>query len=413
MKALSLVAVSLALMMLVPPPAAAGSSGRIYGRVTTIDGDEYEGLIRWDKNEASWIDILHGNKELRGGKEKGRRTRRGGRGERLIKIFGLTITRSGDYYGSGAAQSGVCFGHIKSLEVLDDESALVTLKSGGTVELESGSTDVGESLRGLVIEEAGGGEIELEWEDIERIDFMQGPSGLASKFGERLYGTMTTRDGDEYTGWVCWDVDELFGRDVLDGKEKSRKRNIKFEKIKSIERRSSSAAGVTLSDGDVIKLRGTNDVNNSNRGIVIAVENFGQVMVGWDNFERLDLLPPPEPVTYGAFDGGRQMEGTVYTEDGGKYTGRIRWDDDEEYTWEILDGEFRDAEFDIEFGNIQRIERKGSHSAIVTVWNGPTIRLRGTNDVNDENKGIFIERDNGEEVEVDWDEFERVEFLER
>ena len=35
----------------------------IYGKVTTIDGDSYEGQIRWGKEEAFWTDIFNGNKE--------------------------------------------------------------------------------------------------------------------------------------------------------------------------------------------------------------------------------------------------------------------------------------------------------------------------------------------------------------
>ena len=44
--------------------ATADESGRIHGKIFTVDGDTYEGLIRWDKNEASWVDILDGTKEL-------------------------------------------------------------------------------------------------------------------------------------------------------------------------------------------------------------------------------------------------------------------------------------------------------------------------------------------------------------
>ena len=41
--------------------------------------------------------------------------------------------------------------------------------------------------------------------------------------------------------------------------------------------------------------------------------------------------------------------------------------------------------------------------------NGEVYELRGSNDVNDENKGIFIIND-GDEVRLEWDEFESVTF---
>jgi len=405
MRLARMLAVSSVMVFAFTSLALADSSGRIYGKLTTVDGDVFEGLIRWDKNEASWVDILHGNKELPRKRRRRYRDR-----ERSIKIFGISISRYRERDESGMAQSGVSFGHIKTLEVTDDNAVLLTLKSGHTVELESGSTDIGRSIRGLIIEDRNEGEVEFDWSDVASIDFMQGDSNLKSTFGKRLYGTLTTRRDDKYTGWVCWDVDELVTQDVLDGKQKHRKRKIKFGKIKSIERNNSKSARVTLKDDDEIVLRGTNDVDDSNRGIVIYVEGFGQVKVDWDEFDRLEFESPPSPVKYDEFGGGHRLEGIVYTEDGDQYGGWIRWDDDEEYTWEFLDGNFRGVEYDIEFGNIKEIKRKGYSSSIVTLWDGHSFRLKGTNDVDEDNKGIFIELDNGEEIEIDWGEFNRIEF---
>jgi hypothetical protein len=41
---------------------------------------------------------------------------------------------------------------------------------------------------------------------------------------------------------------------------------------------------------------------------------------------------------------------------------------------------------------------------------GRSFRLSGTNDVNDKNNGIFVTASGGKEIEVDWDEVDRVEF---
>jgi hypothetical protein len=389
----------------------ADNSGRIYGKLTTVDGDVFEGLIRWDKNEGSWVDILNGNRELPRSSRRRYRKKYGER-KKKITILGIPIRYSKSYsYSSGSAQSGIRFGHIEMLEVIDDDAVLLTLKSGETVEFENYSTDIGESIRELVIEDRDEGEIEFDWDDLDRIEFMQADTGPESNFGDRLYGTLTTRRGDEFTGWVCWDVDELFTRDILDGKEKRRKRKIDFGKIESIERRNSNSAVVTLKNGDEFRLRGTNDVDDSNRGIIISDEGFGQVVVEWDEFDRLDFKEPKHAVRYDDFDGGHRLEGTVYTEDGERYKGTIRWDDDEEYTWEILDGNHDDNEYDIEFTYIREIKRKGHRSSVVTIWDGRSFKLRGSNDVDDDNKGIYITLDNGDEVEVEWDEFDRVEFV--
>ena len=87
-----------------------------------------------------------------------------------------------------------------------------------------------------------------------------------------------------------------------------------------------------------------------------------------------------------------------------------RWDDDEECTWEVIDTEFRNVEMDIELGYISTIRRKGCCSAIITLWDGHEFKVKGSNDVDDENKGIFVILDSGEEIEIDWEDFDYVEF---
>ncbi|MEW6049812.1 MAG: hypothetical protein AB1644_01945 [Candidatus Zixiibacteriota bacterium] len=391
---------------------AEDNSGRIYGRITTTDGDVYRGLIRWDKNETNWCDILNGTKELSDeDRDRSSRSRRSKRTTR-IEVFGIKIGESdGDFSWSGSASSGIRFGHIKSLEVDGDDEAIIELKSGQTVTLSEGSTDIGSDIREIIIEDEKQGETELAWDDIERVDLEPAKTGEASVFGERLYGTVTTRRGDEYTGFVCWDIDEVFTNDLLEGEQKDRDRKVKFDRIASIARYSASAASVALKSGEELVLRGSNDVDESNRGILVADPGFGQVQIEWDDFDKLVFSQAPQPLTYADFDGGRPLSGTVYTEDGDSYTGTIRWDNDEESTWEFLDGAYRNCEFDIEFGLIKEISKQSFRASKVTTWDGRTFVLRGSNDVDEDNKGIFITTSpKGREVEVDWDEFSRVEF---
>jgi hypothetical protein len=39
-----------------------------------------------------------------------------------------------------------------------------------------------------------------------------------------------------------------------------------------------------------------------------------------------------------------------------------------------------------------------------------SFELRGSNDVDEDNKGVFVETDEGDLEELDWDDFEKVEF---
>ncbi len=405
----------LGLVIVLAAAVQADNSGRIYGKIYTVDGDEFEGLIRWDKNEVDWIDVLSGTKD-REDSERYDRKRAGRkkyhRNKSSFRIFGIELSGGDDVYINylSSASSGICFGHISVMDVVGDDCVILRLKSGKDVELCDGSTDIGVDIREIVIEDLREGEVEFVWDDIEKIEFFQAPGNEKSSFGERLYGTLTTKRGDEFTGFVCWDIDEVFTNDILDGDEKRRSRKIEFGKIAAIERYSSSAALVTLRSGDDMVLRGTNDVDDDNRGILIFDPGFGEVLVGWDEFDRLEFSEAPKPVRYDRFDGGRPLKGTVYTEDGDEYRGTIRWDDDEEYTWEFLDGECRDVDLSVEFEFISEIEKSSHRSATVTLWDGRQFRLYGSNDVDDDNRGVVVYLDDGDDVLIEWEDFDKVSF---
>jgi len=284
------------------------------------------------------------------------------------------------------------------------------LKSGDTVELTDGSTDFGSGMRELIIEDEREGETELAWDDIDEVELIPTPGGLQSELGERMYGTLTTRRGDEFTGFVAWDMDECLGNDIIDGEERGRNRKIKLGRMTSIERYSASGAEITLATGESVVLKGTNDVDNSNRGVAIEDPELGEVEVEWHEFDKLTFKPAPKIAGYADFSGGRPLHGTVTTEDGDTYTGDIRWDEDEASSWEILNGEWRNISFRIEFGKIHKIEKEMDESSNVTLWDGRSFELKGSNDVDDSNKGITIFQAGKKDVYVDWENFRSVEF---
>lgn len=390
-------------------------SDRLYGRVVTAGGTVYEGFLRWDRNEGSWADLLNGSKEIpweneRDAERLDHDRDHPGRGGG-ISIFGLRISWSEEGTDFPAsASSGIRFGHLSGLEVMSRERARLVLKSGLELELEGGSTDLGEDLRGLVVDDPERGEIELRWRDLDAVEFMEAPADLEPS-SRRLYGTLNTRGGVRFTGFVSWDVDEILGSDILDGEERGRDREIPFDRIAAIERAGPSGAIVVLRNGEEIELRGSNDVNDSNRGISISDPGLGQVQVGWDELESVAFAPAPvDAAPYASFDGGRRLYGTVETEDGQLLNGELRWDNDEEYSWEILDGRDHDIDFDIEFANVASIRNLGSWGAEVTLLDGRTFELDDSNDVDDRNKGVFVTTEDGETVMVHWRDFREVRF---
>ena len=418
-RALACCVVFLSAPLAAPPLAGQEGEGwtdadpaRLYGRVTTEDGRTYEGFIRWGANEAGWHDILHSNKSI---PERNRRdAERLGwepeERERRIEVFGIGITLPSERVSiSSSSQAGIRFGHLSSVEPLGGSRARVLLKSGEEVELEGGG-DLGSSLGEITVEGAGGGMVKVRWSDLRAVDFMAAPSRM-SRMGDRLYGTLLTRDGDRFTGYVAWDIDEVFTTDVLDGEDGRMDREIPFGQIRAIARNSSRSARVWLHEGEEVVLSGTNDVNGGNRDILIADPALGEVRVSWEALDRLDLTRPPASPDVAMFGGVGRLRGTVETTRGEQHSGLIRWDNDEEYGWEILDGRLRDGiDLDVEMGAIATIERSSFRTSTVTLRDGRRFELGGSNDVDEDNKGVYIEREDGGLVLVPWESFRRVSF---
>jgi hypothetical protein len=379
--------------------------GRICGTVYTRDGETFEGPIRWDRNEAFWDDIMDATKRRDGRYVEGRRR------EKHINILGIRISWD-EGWEESKASSGIQFGYIKTLHRRSRDRAILELKNGEEFTFYGSGTDVGSGVREIIIDDPREGEVELDWDDLDMVEFRECEPDQIIEPETRLYGELETRRGDKFKGFICWDVDELFYSDILDGEERHRNRKIPFGKIEAIERRSSSSAWVYLRNGDKMRLSGTNDVDSGNRGIVVADPDFGRVTVEWDDFDRLEFLDGGEKYLkrYDEFEDPEPLYGVVYDEDGDSYEGFIQWDDDETQSWEQLDGEYRGLEVDVEFSQISQIEKISSRSCRITTRSGNTFKLSGTNDVNDDNKGIFVTTEDGEEIELDWYDFDKVIF---
>jgi hypothetical protein len=378
-------------------------SNRIYGRVLLMDGGEYKGFIRWNRNEGSWADFLQANKALTGQRSSAHRR------DREIKVFGLnfSVRRSR----GTTARSGIRFGHIRRIEILDDDAALVITKSGDEIEFDADARDLGEDLQELVVEDPVRGVIALKWRDLDVIEFMSPdvPRGYQPS-GRRLFGTLLTRSGQEFTGYVTWDLDEIFSSDILDGVDQGVDVEIPFGEIARIGRESDRSAQVLLSDGGEILLSGTNDVDHRNSGISISDPDLGQILVRWDDFEALAFHGADVDADYSAFDGGYRLQGTVVDVDGHSYEGFVRWDNDEAYSWEMLDGFSGGTEFQVEFGKIARISRDASQGVEVELIDGRRFRLRDSNDVNGDNRGIFVIDETGDIAMIEWSDFAEVDF---
>ena len=122
------------LMVAAPAQEPEAEGGRLYGRVLVRDGQVYEGYLRWDRNEGSWADFLHGTKTIPEANYEEARALGGDEWaptRRSFELFGFTIswTEEPEEGWSDEALSAVRFGHLRSIEVLDDDRALLVFKS--------------------------------------------------------------------------------------------------------------------------------------------------------------------------------------------------------------------------------------------------------------------------------------------
>jgi hypothetical protein len=332
--------------------------------------------------------------------------------ENSFSFLGLRLPSWGNNNTRIMHQFSIPFGHLRSIQREEEGWASITLKEGSTFRVRA-TGDLGSHMRGIEVMPAGQEPISLKWADLKRVDFASTPAATGTTATpparQRLYGTVTTRE-DAFTGFVVWDRDEALLADTLDGESAGKKHEIAFSDILYIAREGYQASRVGLHDGTEIKLSGTNDVDDDNRGILISVPGIGQVAVEWDEFIRLDLAAAPPSPAYETFDGGYRLHGRMTAADGTVHDGAITWDKDERFSWETLDGRSGDVDYAIPFANIASIENTGRRGAVVHLRNGMTLELRGSNDVNEENKGISVESRDGQRVEVNWDAFQAIEL---
>ncbi len=428
-------------------PASSQDEERIWGRVYSASGEHYEGFIRWANRgrleKGTWADIFEGTKESSSEDFKAWLQATGtAQPVRTLELMGYRISwdeEDPDF--SSRDPTEVRFGRLAGITVPEGGGIELTLRSGipgpenasghpgpGDGQTPQARPDDSEGTRpgagsnegtktvrvmfhrpdlrsrsslpsgvlALVVDDRERGVTRVHWNELERVEFATPPTGRRAD-SPRIHGTVTDRFGRSFTGYITWDSDESLESDVLDGDSRDRRDlEIPFGEIRAIKR-ISGGARVTLASGEQLELSGTNDVDRRNRGVKISETSLGMVEVAWEEFSVLHLHPAKERGDYGVFARAHPLFGTVRTGSGEEIEGRIRWDADEEWSWEFLNGEADNVKFTIEFGHIRRIERGEADLGVrVTLLDGRAFELRGSNDVGPDNRGIFVFPSTGE-----------------
>ena len=168
-----------------------------------------------------------------------------------------------------------------------------------------------------------------------------------------------------------------------------------------------------LNSGQSFRLTGSNDVDDGNRGILITHPERGRVIVEWEDFEKLTLTKDiPTMPAYSDYEVAKPIRGTITTGGGKSFTGRIVYDLDEYYQFEILDGEKGDTKFKIPFKNIKTIKPLNSGKSNITLRNGEEYLLEDTQDVSYDHTGIilFEGEDDSNPIYISWESVELIEL---
>ena len=279
-KVLLIVGVIVGLVILVSTAEAQEKNVFIYGEVETVDGDKYEGYLRWGTDEVYWVELLNAQKtsndflkflsknEIEELAEQSSGNSWLGIDLGVLSIWEDKLSRTNHRFDTR-------FGDIKSIEPTGRSKARITIKNGVILEVSGeGYSDIGGSVRVMDNEL---GEVNLKWDRIEKVTFMSARNNeLTKPFGSPIYGRVNAGRKGTFTGLIHWDEDERFLEEVLDGKDRGDDREIPFKSIKSIEKERNGVL-VTLKSGREFSLTGSNDVNNGNRGVIVFDPEVGRI----------------------------------------------------------------------------------------------------------------------------------------
>jgi hypothetical protein len=300
----------------------------------------------------------------------------------------------------------VQFGYIEAIILERKNEVLVQLRDGTTMQVKGGSNDIGADIN---VYEPEIGEIKVEWDRIARVQFSQAPMNYEPYFGVPVTGKVKTRDG-EVSGYVQWDKQERLTKDKIDGESKDGELSIPLGNIAAMEK-FRRGLKVRFHAGRELELDGTNDVDRRNRGIVVTNTEQGRVEIPWRQFEKVDLEVPGKSImsrddfkTYG------MIYGTVIDRGGNQYQGKIVYDLDEQFDFEMLDGYIGEIEYKIPFALIREIVPLGFDRAQITLTNGEILRLEDTQDVTDQNDGIIIDTGKGRPQYLAWKDVDKIQL---
>jgi hypothetical protein len=385
----------------------------IHATITFEHGESHTGYLRWESEEATWDDLFHSGYRENPWLEfidtealKKEKRDRFYETHGLIKRLAYALSED-EISGPGWRMFLIRFGDIQSIEIRDGQDDFVITADGARHRIGGYANDNGSDLW---LYEKGQEPLEVEWNDLVSIEFSAAPEDH-EPFAHRLYGTVETSKGS-FTGPIMWDKSECLDIDNLDGENDSGDLTIPMGNIRSIEKVDNRSVLIEEKDGSSYDMRGSNDVNEDNRGIWILTQDQGWVDIPWKRFIKATFSDQTEGGNpRSAFGNKQPLVGSVHLTDGTILDGRLVYDLDEGFAWDIFNGSQGQIDYDIPFTLITAIERLPDEACRLSLVSGKTLELSGNQDTGEDHGGMLVFQEGATEAQyVPWRLVQAVEF---
>lgn len=409
--ALAGLVLALQAVAVVAAAAPAPGAGLIHAELQLDDGTAVAGFLRWKDEDAFWDDTFSARqRELPWFEYADQDALRREERDREFASRGLLGRLAYAMHNSDQdiqfSRAFVCrYGDLAALRMDPDgdQPTIAVLRDGREVPIGNPSRDLDADL---VLYAAGAAPRELDWDEVRAIRFSAAPVA-ATPYAGRLAGTVTFRGGT-FTGALQWDLSECTSLDTIDSDQE----DVAVGQVRRLARNRRGGTDVTLDDGRVLQLSGSNDVGKGHRGIAVLVPGLGRVVVPWDRFASADVHTAPATTPgYDEFPAPAALQGTVRTADGRALHGRLVYDLDEAWTTDLLHGEQESCGYQIPFGLVASIAPAGPEKVDVVLADGRRLALSGDQDTGQGHGGLLVFAPGSDKPEhVPWSRVRQVDF---
>jgi hypothetical protein len=132
----------------------------------------------------------------------------------------------------------------------------------------------------------------MSWEEFKDITFSSpqtnSPSYAQFTPPAFLSGSVSTLEGEDISGRIIFDIDEMLDIEILEGRENDIEYSVLLRNIKKIVPKNYDYTSLELRNGKTLMLGGMQDVSAKNGGLLIFVKGKKEPRyIGWKNINEI------------------------------------------------------------------------------------------------------------------------------